>query len=247
MQSNKAALLAGTQKTLPIDAIEPNPWNPNVQSGFKFQKELMSIREFGFIDPITVRSGREKGPLFQKPQIIDGEHRWKGARAVGLDKVHVLDVGRLSDDKAKVLTDVLNNLRGENDPMKWTAMVQSVADSAPELLELLPYKKDELDTLLKAAQVDWDDLDELNNEHHANEKRDTEGKLYKKFSVSLPAATMTQAADLIRKIKAAHKLDNDAAAFKVLLDHATTALSAKRQSVPPPAPKATSKARQATE
>lgn len=242
----KTPRLTGVQKTLPVDAIEPNPWNPNVQSDFKFQKELDSIREFGFIDPVTVRSGRDKGPLFPKPQIIDGEHRWKGAKAVGLTQVLVLDVGRMSDEKAKILTDVLNNLRGENDPMKWTAMVQSVADIAPELLELLPYKKDELEALLQSSQVDWDELDELNAEHHANAKRDQDGKLYKKFSVSLPEATMEQAADLIRKIKAAYKLDNDAAAFKVLLEHAMTALAAKRQSVPPPADLPTRKRRSAS-
>jgi hypothetical protein len=234
MADQKVPLLKGEQKTLGVDAIAPNPWNPNVQSEFKFNKELDSIREFGFIDPVTVRSGRLKGPLFPKPEIIDGEHRWKAAKALGMPQVLVLDIGRVSDEKAKVLTDILNNLRGENDPLKWHAMVQSVADKAPELLDLLPYKREELDAMLMSANVDWDELDELNADHHANAQRDNDGKLFKKFSVSVPESTMAQAQDLIRKIKAAYKLDNDAAAFKVLLDHAAGALAPKRQSAPPP-------------
>lgn len=55
MSEKPTAGLAGVEKVVPINAIRPNPWNPNVMSEFMFEKERASIREFGFIDPILVR------------------------------------------------------------------------------------------------------------------------------------------------------------------------------------------------
>ena len=188
------------------------------------------------MDPLLVRSGREKGPLFAKLQIIGGAHRWKGACQLGMKKIPVRDLGRMSDEKAKVLTDVLNNTRGENDPLKWIEMVESVRDVAPELLELLPYKPEELNALLESGRVDWGELDEQNATPHQNQQVDSQGKLYKKFTVSIPEATMAKVQDLMRKIKAAHKFDNDALAFEVLLDLAAKGINTARTSVPPPAP-----------
>lgn len=202
-----------------------------------FEKEQASIAEFGFLDPITVRSGRESGPLFKKKQIIDGEHRWKGGKALGMTEVPIVDLGRLSDARAKTLTELLNKLRGENDPMRWAAMVQEINLQEPELVQFLPYQEVELQALLRSSEVDWEQLATQNQEPHAgpNAQRDAAGKLFKKFSVSLPEATMDRVVDLMRKIKAARKLDDDAAAFKVLLDMAEGALR-QRASTPPAAP-----------
>lgn len=207
--------ITGDMKTVDIDSIEENPWNPNVQSDFKFEQTRKVIREFGFLDPCTVRSGKEKGKLFKKPQIIDGAHRWRAAKAEGLEQVLILDVGRMSDDKARVLTDVLNNLRGENDPLKWAEMVQAVKSTSPDLLQFLPYQADELDAMLESADVDWDAFEKGSDPVG---DRDDDGDLYKKFSVSLPKATMTRVADIMRKVKAAHSLDSDALAFAIILD-----------------------------
>jgi len=226
----KKPCIRGVSKTVPIDSIEGNSWNPNVQSKFKFEQTKKVIAEFGFLDPCTVRTAREKGKPFDKPQIIDGEHRWKAAKELGITEVLVQDVGRMSDAKAQVLTDVLNNLHGENDALKWSAMVKSINDIAPELIQFLPYQANELDEVLKPSEIDWDAFESGDDPVGP---RDDNGKLYKKFSVSLPEATMTRAADVMRKVKAAHGLDNDSAAFALILDgfdaHVAAQASAKSE------------------
>jgi ParB/RepB/Spo0J family partition protein len=60
---------------LPLDWLTPNPWNPNQMDDEQYGKALNSIREFGFVDPVTVR---ELGN--DTYQIIDGEHRWRAAQ-----------------------------------------------------------------------------------------------------------------------------------------------------------------------
>lgn len=223
------AQVRGTTSTVPIDSIEPNPWNPNVMSEWKSEKEQASIKKFGFIDPITVRSAREKGPAFPKKQIIDGEQRWRAALALGMTEVLILDIGRISDAQAATLTDVLNNLRGENDPERWTKMVDVIRTKEPNLLSLLPYRDHELKSLLQPPEP----LQSKGDPDPVEAK--PTGKLYKKFQVSLPEPVMVHAQDLVRQIKAAYKVDSDAAAFKVMLDLVDQGM-ASRRSVPPPAP-----------
>lgn len=201
-----------------------------------FDKEVESIKKHGFLDPVTVRAGREKGPLFKKLQIIDGEHRWRGAKKLFMAQVPIVNVGRMSDAQAKVLGDVLNNLKGQNDPLRWQAMVEKVRIEEPELLKFLPYTDSEIEARLRSSEVDWNDLERKNEEHHAGQRKDPEGKLFKKFSVSVPEQLMERTSDLLRKIKAAHKIDDDAAAFKVLIDLAEQGLGARRASVAPPPP-----------
>lgn len=236
-QQATKAKLAGLQATVPIDSLDPNPWNPNVMSEFMFEKERESIRVHGFIDPITVRSGSDKGALFKRKQIVDGEQRWKAAKAEGLTDVIIVDLGRVSDSRAKVLTEVLNKLKGENDPLRWLEMVVAIKDDDADLLKLLPYEESTLHAMLESSTVDWDKLEAANTEHHANQQRDGDGKLFKKFGVSIPEGLHTRVQDLMRKIKAAHRIDDDAAAFKVLLDMAEKGL-ANRTSVAPPPPAA---------
>src|SRR5438045_6741 len=71
----------GEAIVVPVDAIEPNPWNPNAMDKAMFEKELASIRKYGFVDPLTVREVDFIG--HRHYEIIDGEHRWKAAKQLG--------------------------------------------------------------------------------------------------------------------------------------------------------------------
>lgn len=215
----KRTVIKPEPQTVAINSVEANGYNPNQMSEFMFDKLRSEIREFGFIDPITIRTGREKGKLFAKPQIIDGEHRWDAAKAEGLTHVLAINVGRLSDARARVLTDVLNKLRGNNDPLKWSEMIESIKADDPTLLEFLPYQSGELDAMLMTESVD---LEQLSTDSAPRQGPD--GKLYKRFSVSLVEADYDKLADLLRRVKAAHKLDNPTAAFLVVLGAAEAGL-----------------------
>lgn len=149
-----------------VDRIEANPWNPNKQSDFMFDKELASIREFGFIIPCTVRIHPTKRGWYQ---MIDGEHRWKGATQLGYKEIPCVSLGKLPDGKTKALTDILNNLHGEPDPVLRAQLLADVLEADDTLREVLPYGADELDALLEASSFDWDNLNKENGPRDGDE------------------------------------------------------------------------------
>lgn len=118
--------------------LEPNPWNPNKMNAFMYAKALESIETHGFVDPVTVRP---KGTSYQ---IIDGEHRWRAAIDLSVSPIPCFDVGPIPDAKAKKLTILLNELRGQAAPDEMGALLKSLMEEEPleRLLEELPYTPD---------------------------------------------------------------------------------------------------------
>ena len=86
---------------LPINKVEPRSTQPRREFDAEKLEELAdSIREYGMIQPITVRS-LERGYY----QIIAGERRWRAARMAGLREVPVRIIeadDRLSSEMALV-------------------------------------------------------------------------------------------------------------------------------------------------
>ena len=86
---------------LPISRVEPRSNQPRKEFDEEKLEELAdSIREYGMIQPITVRS-MERGYY----QIIAGERRWRAARMAGLREVPVRIIeadDRLSSEMALV-------------------------------------------------------------------------------------------------------------------------------------------------
>lgn len=134
-----------------IHELHPNDWNPNKQSHFMYEREKRSIKKFGFVDPITVR--RVEGQL----EIVDGEHRWRAAKDLGLTAVSVTDLGEVSIVQAKALTDVLNNLKGNPDAYRQNQLIEDILAAEPELKDVLPYTEAQLAQYVDA--VNWDGLD----------------------------------------------------------------------------------------
>jgi ParB family transcriptional regulator, chromosome partitioning protein len=75
--------VAGTIAHIPVESIEPNPYQPRTRFDSDALQELTnSIREQGIIQPITVRSiGNDKF------QLISGERRLKASVKAGLDEI----------------------------------------------------------------------------------------------------------------------------------------------------------------
>jgi ParB family chromosome partitioning protein len=91
-----------------IGDVRPNPWNPNQQTPFIYEKELNSVKKFGMAQPLIVRENKGY-------EIINGEQRWKAAKELGLKLVPIYNLGRISDDRAKELTILFNEIHGEAD------------------------------------------------------------------------------------------------------------------------------------
>lgn len=145
----KHANLGGRDvRFLPLAEIQPNSWNPNVMDPKMFEKEKASITEFGMVDPITVR---RIGKLWE---IIDGFHRYTACKELGHEEILVIDLGDIDDQKAKKLTIIANDLRGQSDPMRLVQLVDDLAkqETTDALSTLLPMSKLELDSLVASMK-----------------------------------------------------------------------------------------------
>ena len=93
---------------VPIEKVEPRADQPrNVFNQEALQELSESIRQFGMIQPITVRK-LDSGYF----QIIAGERRWRAARIVGLRDVPVRVIE--ADDKRAMELALVENLQRED-------------------------------------------------------------------------------------------------------------------------------------
>jgi len=67
---------------IPVNELQPNEYNPNRQSDHDFELLCRSITEDGFTQPILAQSSTKI--------IIDGEHRWRAAKAIGMTTIPVV-------------------------------------------------------------------------------------------------------------------------------------------------------------
>jgi ParB-like chromosome segregation protein Spo0J len=146
--------IRGQYKVVSLSQIKPAPHNYNKQSDFIFEKLKKSIQEFGFSDPIDVRSGNEHGK-FDQYEIVGGEHRWSAAAALGMDKVPVNDLGLLSDAAAKKLLIVLNETKGRPNNDQLAMLVSELKTDGVDL-DVLPYEASELESMTNMAEFSFE-------------------------------------------------------------------------------------------
>lgn len=98
---------------IPIDMIEPNPYQPRMTFDADALKELSeSIRTLGLIQPITVRKIDAK-----KYQIISGERRFRASRDAGLEEIPAYI--RETDNQGMLEMAIVENIQRENlDPIE---------------------------------------------------------------------------------------------------------------------------------
>jgi len=103
--------LAAT-KMRPVSKIHPNPFNKNKmgQQYFEALKANIANPNIGFTTPIILRPHPS---LKGEWEIVDGEHRWKAVRDLGLEEVMSIDISEVPEALAKYLMLESNQIRGE--------------------------------------------------------------------------------------------------------------------------------------
>ena len=98
---------------IPVDLIEPNPFQPRMTFDQEALRELAdSIRTFGLIQPVTVRK-QTNG----KYQIISGERRFRACRLAGMDMIPAYI--RDANDQGMLEMAIVENIQRENlDPIE---------------------------------------------------------------------------------------------------------------------------------
>ena len=139
-----------TKKFVPIDLIVPNKWNPNVQNKEMFEKGKKSVEELGMLGSILVRE------IAGHYEILDGEHRWKYGKELGYTEMPVETMGEISDDEAKLLTILINNVRGKDDIEKRAKILQQLNDGQ---LSLLPFTEQQIKFEKELISFDFSQYD----------------------------------------------------------------------------------------
>ena len=102
------AALAGTVANLSISQIEANPFQPRNEFEKQALRELsQSIKEYGLIQPITVRKIG-----FDKFQIISGERRFRASQLAGLEQIPAFI--RIANDKTMLEMALVENVQRED-------------------------------------------------------------------------------------------------------------------------------------
>ena len=108
---------------IPVDYIEPNPFQPRQSFDQEALEELAeSIRTLGLIQPVTVRK-----KAADKYQIISGERRFRACRLCGMDLIpaYVRD----ADDQGMLEMAIVENIQRENlDPIEIALSYQRLID-----------------------------------------------------------------------------------------------------------------------
>jgi len=108
-------------EVIPIDAIQPNTWNPNVMPADIYKALLEDMKAGGLnaIDTISVRPTGDG-----RYQIINGEHRWKAALELGWKEIRC-EVLSVTESEAKAINYRQNRERGTIDPFKEAELFKS--------------------------------------------------------------------------------------------------------------------------
>ena len=98
---------------IPMDMIEPNPFQPRMSFGQEALEELTeSIRTIGLIQPITVRRKSDG-----RYQIISGERRFRACQMAGMDMIPAYI--RDTNDQGMLEMAIVENIQREDlDPIE---------------------------------------------------------------------------------------------------------------------------------
>lgn len=126
-----------------VGACRPNPWNSQSMDAVRFARLKQEIQEHGFLSPITVVD-MEDGTY----RIIGGEHRWRAASEVGLQRVDakVLPLAEWDEERQELEVVKLNIIHGDIDPRKFMPSYQRIvtkygAEAARNLFAFTDEKK----------------------------------------------------------------------------------------------------------
>ncbi len=108
---------------IPVDMIEPNPFQPRMSFDSEAMEELVSsIKTLGLIQPITVRRVTDN-----RYQIISGERRYKACRIAGMTTIPAYI--RDANEQGMLEMAIVENVQRENlDPIELALSYQRLID-----------------------------------------------------------------------------------------------------------------------
>ena len=120
---------------IPVDMIEPNPYQPRMSFDQEALDELAdSIKTLGLIQPITVRQMGEG-----RYQIISGERRFRACRLAGMDMIPAYI--RDANDQGMLEMAIVENIQREYlDPIEVAISYQRLIDECSLTQEQMAFR-----------------------------------------------------------------------------------------------------------
>ncbi|MBU2533723.1 MAG: ParB/RepB/Spo0J family partition protein [Alphaproteobacteria bacterium] len=126
----------GVQRIVPIDQVQPSPFNPRKTFREDELSELAdSIREKGLVQPLIVREAND-----HKYEIVAGERRWRAAQRAGVHMVAVI-IRDLDDQEVLELAIIENVQRADLNSIE-------EASGYRDLIERFGYTQDRLSEVI---------------------------------------------------------------------------------------------------
>ena len=135
---------------IPIITIQAPPWNPNTMDEAMFSHLSYSIRRFGCQIPLVVRV-IEQGIY----ETVGGAQRLSVIKTLGFELAPCVVV-TADDSEARLLSQALNHIQGEDDLGLRAELVRKILKDIPEaeVLDLLPESSHSLHILSSLGQED---------------------------------------------------------------------------------------------
>jgi hypothetical protein len=128
-------------KSIPIDKINPNQYNPNKMNDAQFLGLKKNINDNGYLQPIIVM---KEGDEYT---ILDGEHRYNAIKLLKDSSIKEIECVLVEDEKIliseprqQLLTLSMNNIHGYNDKELLKDNIANMKLEIPEveIIETLP-------------------------------------------------------------------------------------------------------------
>ena len=138
-------------KTIPINQIKENDWNPNEVDEFEFSILVKNIKDkrIGYTQPIEVRAiGKDEY------EVVDGAHRLRACKEAGLTEVECV-VSDYDDTQAKLETLAKNKLRGTINIVKAANLIAELNKelTLDDIGGRVGFKKQELEDSIRLLEI----------------------------------------------------------------------------------------------
>jgi len=186
-------------KDIPIELIEPNPWNARRLSRDdpRFRSIVNAIQMDGELSSIPIVRPLPNG----RYQMVGGWHRTLAAKEAGLKSIPCI-VREMSEQRARELTLLLNKAEGDDD---WEALREALRAleedfnlTREEISDLTAFDLNEIDDLLTFSLDDLASLAQLAKE--APEPDDEEMQWVRR-SFRLPASAARVVDEAIQRVE----------------------------------------------
>lgn len=120
----------GQMIELPLEALEPNEWNPNELTADQFDMLSENIDEVGFLDPVLVVPLPLEDGDIQRYRIVDGEHRYEQQRLMDVKMIRciIADPEKFDEKEQKRQTVRMNKIRGQLNIRKFAALANEMME-----------------------------------------------------------------------------------------------------------------------